>query len=212
MMGYHTKYQHFRFIAVLIFLLVLSQPISGMELSNAVIKTNNATYPDLFAIKIADRSEVVLGEKVIVTITIENLGNQTAYNVTIINPTPNPWIFNITGYNRLSYTQIAPGEIRQFSYSLTANKISDINEETGKYIPYRIDGAVIEYYDSEVNPTKYTHITNNLKIVVTEVPEDFSLANFNAAITFLLILIILNIILALRLISPKLNRRSTQSN
>ena len=211
-MGYYTKYQQYRFIAGLIFLLIFFQPISNIEPSEAVIKTNNATYPELFAIKVADRSEVVLGEQVIVTITIENLGNQTAYNVTIIDPTPNPWIFNITGYNRLSYTQIAPNESRQFSYSLTANKISDINEETGKFKPYRIDGAVIEYYDSEVDPTQYTHITNSLKIIVTEVPEDFSLANFNAAITFLLILIILNIYLALRLISPKLNRRSTQSS
>ena len=76
---------------------------------------------------------------------------------------------------------------------------------------YSLYSAQIEYYDSEINPTKFTTISNRVEITVTEPPEDFSLTNFNAAITLLIVFVILDIILAARLIAPKLNRRPRAS-
>ncbi|MFX0211326.1 MAG: hypothetical protein ACFFDT_35420, partial [Candidatus Hodarchaeota archaeon] len=72
-------------------------------------------------------------------------------------------------------------------------------------------GAQIEYYDSELYPNKYTHYTNDVEITVVDPPEDFSLANFNIAVTLLIILIVLNIYLLIRLIAPKINRRQELS-
>ncbi|MFX0052461.1 MAG: hypothetical protein ACFE8U_14340 [Candidatus Hermodarchaeota archaeon] len=160
----------------------------------------NAYFPKLFSTKSVDKSEVVIGENIIVTVIIENFGNHTAYNVTIIDYVPNPWIFNVSGLTQLSYAQIGPNETRQFSYLLTAETISGDQ-------PFKLLGAQIEYYDSELYQNKYTHYTNEIDIKVIEPPEDFSLANFNAAVTFLLILIVLNVFLLIRLIAPKMNRR-----
>ncbi len=208
-MGSKIKIIFLAFITISIILQTTMHPTWHIKTSEATKNTNTSIFPQLFAIKVVDKSEVILGKEVIVTITIENIGNKTAYNISISDSIPKAWIFNVTGYTNLSYTQIDPGAIRQFSYSLTANKLSIIDDE-GNYIPYILRGAVINYYDSEINPSKYVHSTNNVKITVIEAPEDFSLSNFNSEITLLLILIIFNIFLFLRLVSSKLNRRSSQ--
>lgn len=179
--------------------------------SFATLETNNSkyeTYPQLFATKIVDKTEIVLGQSAVVTITLENFGNRTAYNVTIVDHVPNPWIFEVTGLTQLSYSQIPPNETRRFSYLITTKLLSDTSAE-GDIIPFKLLGAQIDYYDSNVNPSKFTHTTNDVLIKVIEPPEDFSLTNRNAAITLLIILIVFNLILFIRLIAPKMDRRAT---
>lgn len=165
------------------------------------INNTNSSYPKLFVTKASDRSEVAIGDSIVVTVTIENIGNKTAYNVTFIDKLNQPWIFEIKGLTELSYGQIGINETRQFSYLI-------ITKSLGTYSLY---SAQIEYYDSEINPTKLITISNRVEITVTEPPEDFSLTNFNAAITLLIVFVILDIILAARLIAPKLNRRPRAS-
>jgi uncharacterized repeat protein (TIGR01451 family) len=171
-----------------------TKPISASILD---VKQDNTSYPKLFVTKTSDRDEVVIGDSIVVTVTIENIGNKTAYNVTFIDKLNQPWIFEISGLTDLSYGQIQSNESRQFSYLVTAKSVGT----------YSLYSAQIEYYDSEVTPTKFTTISNQVEITVIEPPEDFSLANFNAAITLLIVIVILDIILAARLIAPKLNRR-----
>jgi len=193
MMGHRPK------SLCIVFLLVTSLLIAVMS-SVGISEDNDATFPQLFSTKTVVKSEVSIGETFVVTITIENYGNHTAYNVTIMDYIPNPWTFNVSGLTQLSYAQIGPNETRQFSYLLTAKSLSDDQ-------PYRLLGAQIEYYDSELFPIKYTHYTNDVEITVIEPPEDFSLANFNVAVTLLFVLIIINVFLLIRLIAPKINRR-----
>jgi uncharacterized repeat protein (TIGR01451 family) len=154
-----------------------------------------------------DKTEIILGQSAVVTITLENFGNKTAFNVTIVDNVPNPWIFEVTGLTQLSYSQIPPNETRQFSYLITTKILSDTSPN-GENIPFKLLGARIEYYDSNVNPSKFTHITNDILIKVIEPPEDFSLTNRNAAYTLLIILIIFNLILFIRLIAPKMDRKA----
>lgn len=177
--------------------MTLNQSIKPINASVFDMKRIDGSYPKLFVTKTSDRSEVVIGNSIVVTITIENIGNKTAYNVTFIDKLNQPWIFEVSGLTELSYGQIRSNESRQFSYLVTAKSI-------GTYFLYT---AQIEYYDSEVTPTKFTTISNQVEITVIETPEDFSLANFNTAITLLIVIIILNIILVIRLIAPKLNLR-----
>jgi uncharacterized repeat protein (TIGR01451 family) len=174
-----------------------NQLIKSTNASILDLEEVNASYPKLFVTKTSDREEVVLGGSIVITVTIENIGNKTAYNVTFIDKLNQPWIFQISGLTELSYGQIRVNESRQFSYLVTAKSL-------GTYYLY---AAQIEYYDSEIAPSKFTTISNQVKVTVIEPPEDFSLSNFNAAITLLIIIIILDIILAVRLIAPKLNRR-----
>jgi uncharacterized repeat protein (TIGR01451 family) len=176
----------------------LNPSIKPINASILDVKQADASYPKLFVTKTSNRGEVVIGDSIVVTVTIENIGNKTAYNVTFIDKLNQPWIFEIAGLTELSYGQIRSNETRQFSYLVTAKSL-------GTYFLY---SAQIEYYDSEITPTKFTTISNQVEITVIEPPEDFSLANFNAAITLLIVIIILDIILITRLITPKLNRRS----
>lgn len=161
------------------------------------VKKINATYPKLFVTKSVDKSEVVIGESITVTVTIENFGNKTAFNATFIDQLNSPLILEVSGLTQLSYAQIGVNETRQFSYLVNTKSIGT----------YHILSAQVEYYDSEINPTKLVTISNNVEITVIEPPEDFSLANFNAAITLLIVLVVLDALLFFRLITPKLNRR-----
>ncbi|MFX1514840.1 MAG: BatD family protein [Promethearchaeota archaeon] len=195
-----TKWVWFILLAVIILnaaCFTFNQPIKSIKASKLGEKEIDASYPKLFVTKRSDREEVVLGGSIVVTVTIENIGNKTAYNVTFIDKLNQPWIFEIAGLTELSYGQIRINETRQFSYLITAKLLGT----------YYLHSAQIEYYDSEITPTKFTTISNQIEITVIEPLEDFSISNFNAAITLLITFIILDIILALRLIAPKLNRR-----
>ncbi|UCG03591.1 MAG: DUF11 domain-containing protein [Candidatus Heimdallarchaeota archaeon] len=198
---YHkTKWVWFFLLTVISLnavLLTFSQSIKPINTPILDLKAKEASYPKLFVTKLSDRSEVAIGDSIVVTVTIENIGNKTAYNVTFIDKLNQPWIFEIRGLTGLSYGQIGVNETRQFSYLVTTKAL-------GTYYLY---SAQIEYYDSEINPTKFTTISNRVEIVVKEPPEDFSLTNFNAAITLLIIFVILDLILAARLIAPKMNQR-----
>ena len=165
--------------------------------SSSEITSINTNYPGLFVTKVVDKTEVTLGESFLVTITITNFGNKTAFNVTFIDDLTAEWVFKITGLTRISYSQIEPNQTRTFSYIVTA--ISKGN--------YQLHSARVYYYTSEVQPDEFLAISNNLDITVVESLEDFSLTNYNSAVTFLLILLVLNILLMLRLVTPKLNRR-----
>ncbi len=175
-----------------------SQPITYGTASKTRTEEFNETYPRLFATKTVEKTEVVLGESFVVTVTIRNFGNQTAYNVTFNDKINNPWVFEITGLTALSYSQIGVNETRQFSYLVTTKSLGT----------YYLFSAQVEYYTSVLNPSKFVTITNDITIIVIEPPEDFSLANYNIAITLIIVLVILDVLLLIRLIAPKLSRRS----
>lgn len=198
----------FRFIiCVIVILGFVCQPVTRINASTTALKEIDSTYPNLFATKKIENAEliinrtyearVVLGETFIISITIHNFGNKTAYNVTFIDPPSNPWVFEVEGLTKISYLEIAPNETRQFSYLVTAKSL-------GKF---KLDAAQIDYYTSEVNPEKFVTFSNSITIQVIKQPEDFSLTNMNSAFTLLIVITIGNLILMFRLISPKLNRR-----
>jgi uncharacterized repeat protein (TIGR01451 family) len=196
-MCHRPKWVWFVLLAVISLNMVyftFNQSITSTDASIAGLKD----YPRLFVTKVTEKSEVVIGEDFIVTITIKNIGNKTAYNVTYIDQLNHPWIFEVSGLTQLAYGQIGANDTRQFSYLVTGKSIGT----------YDLFAAKIEYYDAEINPTKLVTISNKVEITVKEPPEDFSLANFNAAITFSIVLVVLNILLFIRLIAPKLDRRS----
>ena len=166
--------------------------------SSSEIDSTSANYPSLFVTKVVDKTEVTLGESFLVTITINNFGNNTAYNVTFIDDLTAEWVFNITGLTRISYSQIEPNQVRTFSYIATAISKGD----------YQLHSARVYYYTSEVQPSEFLSISNAIDMKVVDPLEDFSLANYNVSITFLLILLVLNSLLILRLITPKFNRRA----
>lgn len=175
-----------------------NQPITSVTALKTRTEEFNETYPRLFATKMVEKTEVVLGETFVVAVTIRNIGNQTAYDVTFKDKINNPWVFEITGLTTLSYSQIGVNETRQFSYLVTTKSIGT----------YYLFSAQVEYYTSVLNPSKFVTITNDIEIIVTEPPEDFSLANYNIALTLIIVLVILDILLLIRLIAPKLSRRS----
>lgn len=199
-MHYNKKWLKAAFLTAMslaIFCIAFNQPITYSCASTVDVKRDNISYPRLFVTKVADKSEVVIGESIVITVLIENFGNQTAYNITFIDQPNNPWIFEVSGLTQLSYGQIAANETRQFNYLVTTKSLGT----------HYLHAAKINYYDSELNPTKYVTISNEVEITVIEPLEDFSLANFNAAITLFIILVILDVLLFMRLLAPKFNQR-----
>jgi uncharacterized repeat protein (TIGR01451 family) len=173
---------------------VFTQPVTGNKVSVSIKNESNLTYPRLFVTKTIDEHEAILDKTIVVTITIKNIGNQTAYNVTFIDQLNHPWIFEVSGLTHLSYNQIGDNETRQFSYLITPKSLGT----------FSLYSAKVEYYHSEVSSIKYTAFSNDFEISVIEPPEDFSLANFNSSMTLLIILVFFNLLLLFRLIAPKL--------
>ena len=165
--------------------------------SNSEIASISTNYPSLFVTKVIDKTEVSLGESFVVTITINNFGNKTAFNVTFIDDTSVEWVFNITGLTKVTYSQIEPNQTRTLSYIVKAMSKGS----------YQLDSARVYYHTSDVQPNEFLAISNALDITVVEPAEDFSLSNYNISITFLILLVISNILLILRIITPKLNRK-----
>ncbi|MFX0084515.1 MAG: BatD family protein [Candidatus Hodarchaeota archaeon] len=201
----------FRFLICVIMIFgFVYQPVTFINASTPTLKEINTTYPNLFVTKKIENAEliinksfeakVVLGETFVISITIHNFGNKTAYNVTFIDSPSNPWVFEYEGLTKISYLEIAPNETRQFSYLVTAKSL-------GKF---KLDAAQVDYYTSEINPAKFIAFSNSLTISVFKPPEDFSLTNMNSALTLFIVLTIGNLILIFRLISPKFNRRPNE--
>jgi uncharacterized repeat protein (TIGR01451 family) len=142
-------------------------------------------------------SRIVLGDTFVVSITINNFGNKTAYNVTFIDSPVSSLVFEIKGLTRILFLEITPNETQQFSYLVTAKAIG----------LYKLGQAQIDYYTSKINPIKYVAFSNSLTVSVNKPAEDFSLTNRNVALTLIIIINFGNIILITRLIAPKLDRR-----
>jgi hypothetical protein len=185
----------------------LNLPVTTISASTASLATLNDDYPSLFVTKRVENAEtvtgedfdakVVLGNSYVVSVTISNIGSEIAYNVTFIDTPINQWVFEIDGLTKISYLHISPNETQQFSYLITAKSLGTFN----------LGAARIDYYSSEMNTIQYIAFSNSLTLNVIEPPEDFSLTNLNAASTLLIVLIIGNIFLIFRLISPRLNRK-----
>ena len=188
----------FTTIGLICLIFVLNTSSNTVLASPSKSEVAGVAYPNLFVTKVVEKTEISLGESFVVTITIRNIGNTTAYNVTFIDDITSPWIFEVTGLTQLSYSWIEPGQTRIFSYIITTKSIGT----------FELNSANIYYYSSDVDPSEYKSISNALSIIVDDPPEDFSLANYNAALTFLLIIICLNAFLIFRIISPRFNRRS----
>ncbi|MHA1214597.1 MAG: BatD family protein [Candidatus Hodarchaeales archaeon] len=195
------------FFFVVMLTLCISSVFSSLGSHDSTVQTYKfktqeleESYPRLSIIKEVDKSTVILGESFVVTVTIHNFGNDTAYNVTYIDEINNPWIFEVFGLTKLAYSQIEANETREFSYLIRTQAI-------GQYSLYP---ARCEYYTSDLNPIKFTAYSNQVDIEVIEVPKDLSLDNFYVALTFLIVLIILDFLLVLRLFAPKLNKRTNR--
>ncbi|MHA1976180.1 MAG: BatD family protein [Candidatus Hodarchaeales archaeon] len=181
------------FFAILCFNYMSAQ----VQASSSRTTNVSALYPSIFVTKNVDFSDVTLNDSFIVTITITNIGNSTAYNVTFTENLNAPWVFNVTGLTKISYSWIEPNQTRRFSYIATALTIGE----------YQLHSAQVSYRISELSDTEFVAFSNTVNVAVNKVEKDLSLANMSSAITFLLILIILNSILTLRFISPRFNRK-----
>ncbi len=171
--------------------------LTQLQASPSRSTNTSEVYPSLFVTKSVENTEITQNDSFVVTITIVNVGNSTAYNVTFIDTLNSAYVFTVAGLTKLSYSWIEPNQTRKFSYIITAHKAGD----------YQLHAAKVYYRVSEISDTEFLAYSNALHITVNDQREDFSLANLNSAITFLLVLVILNLILALRIIAPKFNRK-----
>ena len=194
-------------ICVIMVLGFICQPVTRINASSTTIKQTDPTYPRLFVTKKIEKAEIyidteyisriVLGDTFVVSITINNFGNKTAYNVTFIDSPTSSLVFEIKGLTRILFLEITPNETQQFSYLVTAKAIG----------LYKLGQAQIDYYTSKINPIKYVAFSNSLTVSVNKPAEDFSITNWNVALTLIIIINFGNIILITRLIAPKLDRR-----
>ena len=177
--------------------IIFIYPTTDVSASSVAIKEKTADYPRLFVTKTVNQAETTLEKSIIVTVTIRNTGNSTAYNATFIDDLTAPWVFEVIGLTRLSYSRIEPNQTRTFSYIVKAITVGQ----------FQLHSATVYYYTSDVQPTEFISYSNTLDITVTEPPEDFSLANEYTVWTFVIVFFLLNTMLLIRLVTPKFNRR-----
>ncbi|MHA1617584.1 MAG: hypothetical protein ACTSX9_09785 [Candidatus Njordarchaeales archaeon] len=138
-------------VALLLFLILFSAstiPVKEAEQQKSI--------PVLAVIKEASKDKVGLKEWFQIRIWIINIGNDTAYNVTLEdNPLPS-WSFNISGKTTAHWDIIPPNVSIMFTYNVSV---------TNPNIPVvSLGRAKVTYYDK--NGVKYVVFSEDLRIQV----------------------------------------------
>lgn len=124
--------------------------------------THCASYPLLSVIKRTDKGQVRLGEEFTVIVEIINTSNETAYNVTLIEPDYPSWAFEVIGNTTASWPELRPGERVWHSYRLII--------KTAFSTKVNLWRATVVYYDA--NGTKYESLSEECVInVIIGSPE-----------------------------------------
>ncbi|MHA2031142.1 MAG: hypothetical protein ACW99F_11785 [Candidatus Hodarchaeales archaeon] len=196
-----SQTMNFIVISFLLIIILTSYSLNSVSASPSNVASTQVNFPSLFVVKTVDYTEIDLGESFIVTVIIRNIGNQTAFNITFIDDVSVPWVFEVTGLTKLTYGRIEPNQTRTFSYIITTKAIGN----------FELRSSYTYYHSTELGDSEFVTISNSILISVIEPLEDFSLQNENVAISFLLILIVLNTILALRIVTPRFNKRKKKT-
>lgn len=197
--------RNLRYLTLFILFLGITVHMNSLTAIDTLSESNKTNFsikeeinvPKLYVLKEVEKSTVNVGDKFLVTITIHNYGNSTAYNVSFKDTFNPEWLFQSEGLSDITYPQIKANETREFAYTLTANKVGN----------YTLNFAEVTYYDSLTSHDIYSAKSNQWQILIITPTEDLSLSNLLFTVTVIIVIIIADLILVYSLFSSKLRTK-----
>ena len=117
---------------------------------------NEKGYPLLSLVKKVDKEEISPGDTISVIIRITNIGNATAYNITLVDQKVPEWVGETIGNVTAHWEELKPNNTIIYEYKIKIKDVVLTNITLGE--------AKLIYYD--VNGTKYVVYSSKTVIKV----------------------------------------------
>lgn len=143
----------------LMFLTILSLTLVMLIFPMSMEKVSSQKeiqIPILVVTKLADKEIVDVNEWFRVIIRIKNIGNATAYNVTLQDSIPPDWGVRVQGVLQVHWAEVPPGAEIMHTYNVSIQTVSTYTAHLGY--------ATVTYYDS--NGERYVVFSEDLEIIV----------------------------------------------
>jgi len=150
-MPQHVRLLYLIAIYSLIFCIVVVNLYPSITVAN-----NDAQIPILAVAKISEKETVRPGERLQIIIKIKNIGDATAYNVTLKDSDPPDWGVYIDGSLQAFWREVPPGTEIYHTYNISI-------KQSSTSIIY-LDRAMVIYYDA--NGEKYVVYSEELAIIL----------------------------------------------
>lgn len=147
------KYKHILLIVLISLIMTLPTFTTA---SHNISEEKEVKLPILTVTKLSDKRTVSVGESFQVIIIIKNIGNSTAYNITLSDSKPSNWGASVNGLLKRSWSELPPGAEIIHSYNMSIEATSNFLVHLGR--------AKITYYDN--NSNKYVIYSEDLSIYV----------------------------------------------
>ncbi len=141
----------------IIMLLVLMVLLSSFRV--VAQEENEKGYPLLSLVKKVDKEEIAPGDTISVIIRITNVGNATAYNITLIDQKVPEWVGEVIGDTTAHWEELKPNRTIIYEYKIKIKDVVLTNITLGE--------AKIIYYDK--NGTKYV-IYSSKNVIKVNLP------------------------------------------
>ena len=119
-------------------------------------EVSEVRIPILSVTKYSEKKSLSLSETVRIIIVIKNIGNATAYNITLTDSRPGNWSVVIEGKLDMFWSQLPPGAEIIHSYNISVEAVSTYVIHLGR--------AKVTYYDNSSN--EYIVYSEDLSILV----------------------------------------------
>ncbi len=147
-----------------IFLIFLTSVALNINLNADTYVAQDAQLPILTVVKLTEKTSVSVGEKLTVTIIIKNIGNSTAYNISLFDARPGKWGAIIEGNTNMSWKQLPPNTEIVHSYNISIISASTYIAHLGRAKVVYYDNSSNMYVVYSENPSIYVQIKSGINI------------------------------------------------
>lgn len=156
------------FMILACFITFISIPVKSEE--------EEVVFPLLVVAKKASKETVDLEEWFTVVILIKNIGNDTAYNITLKDTSPPEWSVCIEGSLEARWSKLEPGTAIQYAYNISIKKASTNVISLGRAYVFYQDRSGNKFKVVSEELTVYINIRAKKKIDWGEIWKNLILA------------------------------------
>lgn len=152
-------------------------------------ETSEIKIPILSVTKLPEKKSLSLGETIRVTIIIRNIGNATAYNITLSDTQPGNWSVVINGRLEMFWPQLPPGAEVIHSYNISFESVSTYVIYLGRAKVIYYDNSSNRYIVYSENPSIYAQIKSGVNVDWDKIWREITLIESLLILTMIIPLI-----------------------
>ena len=183
---------HKRTILGFIALTLIALPFALQSgLKTKAYEVNEVLIPILSVTKYPEKKSINIGETIRVTVIIKNIGNATAYNVTLLDTHPENWSVLIEGQLEMKWLQLPPGAEVIHTYNISIETASTYLIHLGRAKVIYYDNYSTEYIVYSEDPSIYVKIKSGINVNWDEIWRNVTLMESLLVLIIIIPLIII---------------------